>query len=76
MKDFKAIFDIGNDVIKGAVFANDDGKDTMLAKQMEPTQGMRKGKILDGEAFVGTINRITESFVKKLGGDFIEEVVV
>ena len=37
---------------------------------------MRKGKILDGEAFVGTINRITESFVKKLGGDFIEEVFV
>ncbi|MCX6823484.1 MAG: cell division protein FtsA [candidate division SR1 bacterium] len=76
MKDIKAIFDIGNDVIKGIVFANDEGKEIILAKQMEPTQGMRKGKILDGEAFIGTINRITESFVKKLGGDFIEEVFV
>ena len=76
MKDIKAIFDIGNDVIKGIVFANDEGKDIILAKQIEPTQGMRKGKILDGEAFVGTLNRITESFVKKLGGDFIEEVFV
>ena len=76
MKDIKAIFDIGNDVIKGIVFANDEGKEIILAKQMEPTQGMRKGKILDGEAFIGTINRITESFVKKLWGDFIEEVFV
>ncbi|MEI8092441.1 MAG: cell division protein FtsA [bacterium] len=76
MRDIKAIFDIGNDVIKGIVFANDEGKDIILAKQIEPTQGMRKGKILDGEAFVNTINRMTESFVKKLGGDFIEEVFV
>lgn len=58
------------------VFANDDGKEIILAKQMEPTQGMRKGKILDSEGFVNTINKITESFIKKLGGDFIEEVFV
>ncbi|HBB03725.1 TPA: hypothetical protein DCZ39_02345 [Patescibacteria group bacterium] len=76
MKDIKAVFDIGNDVIKGVVFANDDGKEIILAKQMEPTQGMRKGKILDTEAFVNTINRITESFIKKIGEDFIEEVFV
>ncbi len=43
---------------------------------MEPTQGMRKGKILDAENFVNTINKITEAFIKKLGGDFIEEVFV
>jgi hypothetical protein len=42
MKDIKAVFDIGNDVIKGVIFANDDGKEIILAKQMEPTQGMRK----------------------------------
>ncbi len=76
MKDIKAVFDIGNDVIKWVVFANDDGKEIILAKQMEPTQGMRKGKILDSEGFVNTINKITESFIKKLGGDFIEEVFV
>lgn len=76
MKDIKAVFDIGNDVIKWVIFANDDGKEIILAKQMEPTQGMRKGKILDSEGFVNTINKITESFIKKLGGDFIEEVFV
>jgi len=52
MKDIKAVFDIGNDVIKWVVFADDDGKEIILAKQMEPTQGMRKGKILDSESFV------------------------
>lgn len=76
MKDIKAVFDIGNDVIKWVVFANDDGKEIILAKQMEPTQGMRKWKILDAENFTNTINKITEAFIKKLGGDFIEEVFV
>jgi len=42
MRDIKAIFDIGNDSIKAVIFADDEGKTTMLAKHMEPTQGMRK----------------------------------
>lgn len=76
MKDIKAVFDIGNDFIKATVFANDNEKEIVLAKQMEPNQWMRKGKILDSEAFVQTINVIIENFVKKLGGDFIDEVFV
>ena len=76
MKDIKAVFDIGNDVIKWVVFANDDGKEIILAKQMETTQGMRKGKILDSENFVHTINKMTEAFIKKIGEDFIEDVFV
>jgi len=76
MKDIKAVFDIGNDFIKATVFANDNEKEIVLAKQMEPNQWMRKGKILDSEAFVQTINEIIENFVKKLGGDFIDEVFV
>lgn len=76
MQDIKAVFDIGNDFIKATVFANDNEKEIVLAKQMEPNQWMRKGKILDSEAFVQTINEIIENFVKKLGGDFIDEVFV
>ncbi len=76
MKDIKAVFDIGNDFIKATVFANDNEKEIVLAKQMEPNQWMRKGKILDSEAFVQTINGIIENFVKKLWGDFIDEVFV
>ncbi len=36
----------------------------------------QKGKILDAERFTTTINKIVENFSKKLGGDFIENVVI
>jgi hypothetical protein len=34
---------------------------------MEPALGLKKGKILDAEAFTTTINKIIEHFIKKLG---------
>ena len=76
MRDIKAVFDIGNDTIKVVVFWKDNEKDVILAKQMEPAQWLKKWKILDAEAFTTTINKIIEHFIKKLWGDFIEEVVV
>jgi len=76
MRDIKAVFDIGNDTIKAVVFWKEDEKDVILAKQMEPALGLKKGKILDAEAFTTTINKIIEHFIKKLWGDFIDEVVV
>lgn len=76
MRDIKAIFDVWNDSIKAAIFADDEWKTTMLAKHMEPTQWMRKGKLLDPEAFTRSINNIVENFVKKLWWDFIDEVFV
>ncbi|AHB41272.1 hypothetical protein P148_SR1C00001G0479 [candidate division SR1 bacterium RAAC1_SR1_1] len=76
MRNIKAVFDIGNDSIKAIVIGNDEGKEIVLAKQIEQTQGLRKGKILDSEGFTATINKILENFVKKLGGDFIEELFV
>ncbi|MDR0650199.1 MAG: hypothetical protein LBG59_02035 [Candidatus Peribacteria bacterium] len=76
MNDIRAIFDIGNETIKAVVFGRDNDKDIILSKQTEPVLGMRKGKIIDAEAFTNTLNRITENFIKKLGGDFIEKVYV
>lgn len=76
MKDIKAVFDIGNDSIKAVVFAKDDDKDVVLSKHIQPTQGMRKGKILDANAFWQTINTILEKINQKLWGDFIDEVFV
>lgn len=76
MKNIKAVFDIGNDTIKWVVFGEDDGKNVILVKQMEVTQGLRKGKILDSENFINSINRVAEAFIKKLWGDFIDEVFV
>ena len=76
MQDIKAIFDIGNDSIKAVVFADDEWKNTILAKHIEPMRWMRKWKILDTEAFTKSINNIIENFVKKLWWDFIDEVFV
>ena len=76
MRNVKAVFDIGNDTIKAIVIWNDEGKEIILAKQIETTQWMRKGKILDSEWFANTINKILEGFVKKLWGDFIDETFV
>lgn len=76
MRNIKAVFDIGNDTIKAVVIWNDEGRDIVLAKQIEHTQWLRKWKILDSEWFTMSINKILESFVKKLWGDFIEELFV
>ena len=76
MRDIKAVFDIGNDTIKGIVIGNDEGKEIVLAKQIEVTQWLRKGKILDSESFANSLNKIIENFIKKLGWDFIDEVFV
>jgi len=76
MNDIRAIFDIGNETLKAVVFGRDNEKDIILAKQTEPVAGMRKGKIIDAEAFTNTLNKIIENFIRKLGGDFIEKVYV
>ena len=76
MNDIKAIFDIGNDTIKAIVFWKDWDEVRVLAKQSETALWMRKGKIIDAEAFTNVLNKIIESFVKKLGGEFIEKVYV
>lgn len=76
MRNIKAVFDIGNDTIKAVVIGNDEWRDIVLAKQIEQTQWLRKGKILDSEGFTSSINKILENFVKKLWWDFIEELFV
>jgi len=76
MRDIKAVFDIWNDSIKAIIFADDEWKNVILAKHIESTQWLRKGKILDTDAFTKSINNITENFIKKLWGDFIDEVFV
>ena len=76
MNEIKAVFDIGNNSIKAVVLQNDNGKDVILAQQEEASLGLKKGKILDAERFTTTINKIVENFSKKLGGDFIENVVI
>lgn len=76
MNDIRAVFDIWNESIRAVVFWKDNNKDVVLAKQTEVMQGMRKGKILDMEAFTSTLNKVLDGFIRKLGGDFIDRVYV
>lgn len=76
MNNLRTVLDIGNGYVKWVVFGTEDEQTVALAKEMVKTRGMRKGKILDVEDFAVCINELLQSFAKKLGGDFIEEVVV
>lgn len=76
MQDLKAIFDIGNGYIKGALIGKDEEKTIVLAKEMVKTKGMRKGKILDSDDFLMSLSAIIESFHKKLGDDYLDQVFV
>ena len=76
MQDIKAVFDLGNWYIKGVVIADDDGKTVVLTKDMIKTTGMRKWKILDSDGLTRTINTMAEGFIKKLWGDFIDEIII
>lgn len=76
MNDLKVFLDLWNGYIKGAVFSKEDWKDVVLAKEMVKTNWMRKWRILDVDDFIYSINSIFDSFIKKLGNDFLEDVYV
>jgi len=38
MQDIKAVFDLGNGRIKGAIIAQEEGKPTLLAKELIKTK--------------------------------------
>lgn len=76
MQDIKAVFDIWNGYIKWAVFGQDEGKTVLLVKEMVKTKWMRRGKIVDTEDFMNSMNHLIEWFVKKLWGDFIDEICI
>ncbi len=76
MQDLKAIFDIGNGYIKWALIGKDEDKTVVLAKEMIKTKGMRKGKILDSDDFLMSLSAVIESFHKKLGDDYLDQVFV
>ena len=76
MQNIKTIFDIWNDSIKAVVFWDDEWRTTLLAKHIEPTKWLRKGKILNAEELTKSLNNIVENFSKKLWWDFFDEVFV
>ena len=76
MQNIKATIDIWNSYIKGIVIGHEDGKDTILAREHIKTQWYRKGKILDAQSLTKSIQGVIEWFQKKLGGEYIDDVVI
>lgn len=74
MGDLKVVIDLWNWYIKGMVFAQDDWRTVILAKELVKTKWMRKGKILDVDDLVYSINKVLDAFVKKLWWDFLDEI--
>lgn len=74
MQSLKAIFDIGNGYVKWSLISQEEGKHIVLVKDMTKTKGMRKGKILDAAECLDGIQQIMQTFFKKLGADFVDEV--
>lgn len=76
MQDLKAIFDIWNGYIKWALIGRDEDRLVVLAKEMIKTKWMRKWKILDSDDFLMSLSAVIESFHKKLGDDYLDQVFV
>lgn len=76
MNNIRASVDIGNGYIKWIIFGNEDGRDIVLAKQIVKTEWYRKGKILDSNLLATTIHEMIEWFQRKIGGEYIDDVIV
>ena len=74
MQNIKTIIDLGNGYVKGAVFGLEDSKTTVLVKDLVKTKGVRKGKVLDIQALVESMNDVIKTFTTKLGGDFVDDI--
>lgn len=74
MQSLKAVFDIGNGYVKWALISEEDGKNIVLVKDMVKTKWMRKWKILDAAECLDSIQQVMQTFFKKLGADFVDEV--
>lgn len=76
MSNIRASIDIWNGYIKWLIISNEEGRDIVLAKQITKTEGYRKGKILDSNLLASTINDMIDWFQKKIGGEYIDDVIV
>lgn len=77
MQNIRATIDIGNAYIKWIVVGYDEEhKDTILVKEYHKMQWCRKGKILDSHAFQESLQKVVDGFQHKLGGEYIEDVII
>ncbi len=76
MDKIDVALDIGNWYIKGIVVWKEDDNKTLLVKEIIKTKWMRKWRVLDVDEFANSIGKIINSFERKLGEGFVEEVSI
>lgn len=76
MENITTVIDIGNGYIKAGVFGQENDETVLLTKSLKITKGLRNGKILDKEALKQSINEIIGECEKKVGEEYIDEIVI
>lgn len=76
MWDLKLVVDLGNGFLKWTVFLEDEGKVWVIAREVQRTKWLRKGKILDGWEVIASLSQLIEKIKRKIGDDMISSVVV
>ena len=76
MTDLTCSLDLGNWYIKWVLFMEDyDGKKSIIAKELQKTKGLKKGKILDSTSLINTISTVLDNLSKKIDSP-IDEVIL
>ncbi len=76
MEKIDVILDIWNWYIKGIVVWIENDKKILLVKESVKSKWIRKWRVLDSDDLAQSIWKIIDSFEKKLGEWFIDEVVL
>ncbi len=76
MGDLKLVVDLGNGFLKWTVFLEDEGKVGVIAREIQRTKWLRKGKILDGWEVIASLSQLIEKIKRKIWDDVISSVVV
>ncbi len=76
MDDLTLVLDLWNAYIKCVVFAKEDNKTIIVAKDKVKSKWMRKGKILDVNDFIYSIRTLLDSFDKKIWVDFFDQLYI
>ncbi len=76
MDDLTLVLDLWNAYIKWVVFAKEENKTIIVAKDKVKSKWMRKGKILDINDFIYSIRTLLDTFDKKIGVDFFDQLYI
>lgn len=76
MTNLACSLDLWNWYVKGVLFLEDyDGKKSIIAKELQKTKWLKKGKILDSTSLINTISSVLDNLSKKIDSP-IDEIIL